>query len=107
MADLTAAEFTRDHVRWLFRHCAVHKKPPSAFSSLSFSTKKIRLKLHRDAKLTIAWLDPNHTRFALEGLVFKIEEKPDHGALGLKIPDVLISHVVPSPSFNCIGRASL
>ena len=66
-----------------------HNHFPSAFSTLSFSTKNIRLQLHGDAKLTIARLHPHHARLALEGLVFEIDEKPDRlsdriCALGLK-----------------------
>jgi hypothetical protein len=44
-------------------------------SPLSFSTKNIRRQLHGDTELTIARLYPHHTRLALEGFVFEIEEK--------------------------------
>jgi hypothetical protein len=61
----------------------------SAFTTLSFSTKNIQIQLHSDAELTLALLHSHHARLALEGLVVKIEEKPDRvpdriGALGLK-----------------------
>jgi hypothetical protein len=49
-----------------------HNHFPSAFSTLSFSTKNIRRQLHGDAELTIARLHPHHARLALKGLVFEM-----------------------------------
>src|SRR5262249_39369169 len=54
-----------------------HNHFPSAFNTLSFSTKTIRRQLYGDAALSITRLHPHHARLALEGLVFEIQGKPD------------------------------
>ncbi len=70
--------------------------------------------LHGDAELTIARLYPHHAGLALEGLVFEIVRKAGSCprsscalSVSKKSSEVLMSHVVPIPSFNCTGRASL